>query len=494
MKKRVTLMRLISFLLVSLMALAMLAGCSKDGDPVDTSDADKGTQGKVVLTDEYGYQLDGIPENLKLNREVSILHSEHLERSICVKEDKVGDNVVNKAIFSRWQTVEERLNVEINWVAKDGQWNNNRNEFFKLVESTSANGDAFDAIVAYNLFPGALASKGLLQNLGDTKYIDLTAPWWPQAYVREALVNDTVFGLVENSSVPTLCNLHGVFFNNDLVEAYQLKSPYDFVKEDTWTFDNMMELVKGVGHDLNNNGTKDSNDFFGVVTGTQAKIETWFFAMGYRYSQRGVEGVPELVMNNASVMTEWIDRFNAATSTDDFLIYDPTHTKAFFEERAILYMSSIQLVDRAIEKSIDMDYGVVPVPKGSDSQEHYISNVANHHVAWSVPIAAEDLTESSALIECMASESYRQVAPVYFDTCVKLRYAPDERLMDMYDLIRDSITFDFCQTYSFVFSVDPRTMITNCTKGSASWGSEWASNEGMITNGFEEILSYYGLN
>lgn len=488
------LIRIIVFALLLCMTLGVFAGCNNNGEVKSTEDTRDKATGQVILTDENGYQLDAIPDSLKLDREVSILYSEHLERLICVKAENVGDNVVNKAIFSRWQTVEERLNIEINWVGKDGQWNNKRDEFFKLVESTSANGDAFDAVVCYNLIPGALASKGLLQNIGETKYIDLTAPWWPQAYVREALVNNTVYGLVENSSVPTLCNLHGVFFNNELVDSYQLKSPYDYVKENTWTFDNMMEMIKGVGHDLDNNGTKSSKDFFGLVTGTEAKIETWFFAMGYRYSQRNADGEPELIMNDAAAMTEWIDRFNTATGTDDFLIYDTSHTLAFFEERAILYMSSIQLVDRAIDKSIDIDYGVVPVPKGSDSQEHYISNVANHHVAWCVPIGAENLDESSALIECMSSESYRQVAPVYFDTCVKLRYAPDERLMDMYDLIRDSITFDFCQTYSFVFSVDPRAMITNCTKGSSSWGSVWASNEGNVTSGFEDILSYYGLN
>ncbi len=366
------------------------------------------------------------------------------------------------------------------------------------METQSNTSNAYDAVCAYNLTPGLMASRNLLQNLADTAYIELDQPWWPQVYVDEMLVNDIIYGVAENSSKDTLMNLHGVFFNNDLIEDLDLTSPYDYVANNTWTFDNMLAMIKDVGYDYNNNGSKDKDDFFGLVTGTQAKIETWFFAMGYRYSEQTVTGEIALNMSNSAYMVEFLDRFNAATSSKDFLVYDKNgHTSLFVAEKAVLYMSSIQLVDRLIKDNVEMDYGVVPVPKGSESQERYISNVANHHDVWCVPINAKDLDESSAVIECMASESYREVAPVYFDTCVKLRYAPDERLYAMYELIRDSITFDFCQVYSFAFpdKQDPRTLVTNCTEvGNKNWASQWGSNGTTIENGFADILALYGLS
>ena len=376
-------------------------------------------------------------------------------------EDGSAAGVVEEAIYTRWKDVEDRLNIEILWIAEPGKWDSSKNTFIQVVETNSNTGTAFDAVASYNLFPGAFASKGLVQNLADTTYIELDKPWWPAAYIQ----------------------------------AHGLTSPYDMVANNTWTFDNMMVLIKDVGSDLNSNGVKDNDDYFGLVTGTQAKIETWFFGMGYRYSQKTADGGIELLMTNSDKMVEWIDRFNDATSTKDFLIHDSSHTKAFVEERAVLYMSSIQLVDSMIKGESSMDYGVVPVPKGSETQERYISNVANDHNAWSVPVNCYSLEESSALIECMASESYRTVAPMYFETCVKLRYAPDERLYEMYDLIRDSITFDFCQIYSFVFASgsDPRQLIQNCTKGTSNWASQWANVGGTVESGFAEILTLYGL-
>ena len=501
--KTTKLMRLLVLMLALCLLVGTFAACAteeEDGDAIggESTESVGGTGGDEIDDDldENGYLKDNLPEDLNFDREIRILYSTHQKKWVCVDEEGSAAGVVEEAIYTRWRDVEDRLGVEILWVAEQGKWDSSKNTFIQMVETNSSTGTAFDAVASYNLFPGAFASKGLAQNLADTEYIELDKPWWPAAYVEEAMVNDTIYGLVENSSRATLCNLHGTFFNNSLSQAHGLTSPYEMVANNTWTFDNMMALIKDVGSDLNSNGTKDNDDYFGLVTGTKAKIETWFFGMGYRYSQKSADGGIELLMTDSDKMIEWIDRFNDATSTKDFLIHDSSHTKAFVEERAVLYMSSIQLVDSMIGKEITMDYGVVPVPKGSESQERYISNVANDHNAWSVPVNCYSMDESSALIECMASESYRTVAPMYFETCVKLRYAPDERLFEMYDMIRDSITFDFCQIYSFVFAsgADPRALIQNCTSiGTANWASQWANVGGTVESGFAEILTLYGL-
>ena len=490
MKKHLTVLRLVCFLLASLMMLAILAGCQNDGDKEATDPADKGTQATQVATDKDGYVLD--PIHFTLDREMSILISEQLKTQITA--DERGEDVINNALYDRWQTVEERLNIEINLNTKDGLWNANRTAFFQQVKSTSDSGDAYDALCVYNLYPGAMASMGYLENLTTGKYLDLTAPWWPQVYVDQLLLEDTLYGAVENSAKGTLRNLHGVFFNNDLLEENKLKSPYDYVEENIWTFDNMMALIKDTYQDLNADGKKDAKDFFGILTGTEAKIETWYFSMGYRYTEKDVNGEPQLVINSNA--GEFIDRIVEASSTNDFYLVDTSHGLAFKEERAILYQTSIQLIE-SNAKNWEINYGVVPVPKGSLDQEKYISNVANTHDAWCVPLNAQSLDDSTAMIEVMASQSYRQIAPVYFETCIKLRYAPDERLADMYDLIRDSITFDFCQIYSLAFDSgkDPRSLVTACVKNPSglNWASQWASNGAPVEAGFDKILEIYGL-
>jgi hypothetical protein len=401
--------------------------------------------------------------------------------------------VVHDAVMDRNTAVEDRLDIKLTFLEDGGR--NGDSSWLSLVSNSNIAFDgAYDIVAGHSNNMGALTYSSQLLNLLNYDYLDFTMPWWPQAFLEETVINDVLYSVVESSAYANLTHLHGTFFNNRLIEAHGLKSPYEYVYDNTWTFDNMMTLIKDVGYDMNNNGSKDKADYFGLVTGTEAKIETWFFGMGYRYAKKNASGGIDLLLSDSNKMIEWIDRFNAATAGKDFLIYDQGgHTTAFFEERAVLYMTSLVMVNTMIDKEMEMDYGVVPVPKGSESQERYYSNVANHHAAWCVPLNVQDFQESTVVIECLASESYRTVAPVYFDTCVKLRYAPDERLYEMYDIIRDSMIFDFCQIYSFAFNKDPRSLITSCTKGTANWASQWASLGTDFENGFASVLALYGL-
>ena len=491
MKRTTLIARIICMALMVCMLASAFAACTKEEekDPVKTDGA--GAQATGVPTDEYGYELDALGQ-MNINEIMDILNAQEQIAQCAVEE--LSEDVVGNAIYNRWKTVEDRLNVEIVWHPMPGQWSNTKiDNYCKEVEAQSNANNAYDACVAHNLFPGALANRGLLLNLGDGKYLDFTAPWWPKSFVSEVLINNVVYGAVESSSKGTLRNLHGVFFNNALIEDYKLDDPYKMVENNTWTFANMMAMIKDTYSDKDQTAGKSAEDFFGLVTGTKAKIETWFFCMGYRYSTVGDDGMPELLMDDNAYMTDWVDAFNAAAETNDFLMWDTKgHTAAFFADRAILYMTSLQLVESGVNKQIEMDYGVVPCPKKDSSQENYVSNVANTHDAWMVPISVRSLDDSSALLECMASEAYRQVAPVYFDQCIKLRYAPDERLGAMYDLIRDTAIFDFCQIYSCAFTKDPRAFITDATDGGQDWTTVWDNNSNGITTGFQTVLDFYG--
>lgn len=489
MKKTALLTKLLCVLLVLMMIAAMAVSCHTEED--DASAATGDTSTTVPLEEDTEFPEDGL-NDINFGESVRIVVSESQKGQVYQEEET--DNVINNAIYKRGVTVEERLGLDITWIPMDATWNNNREIFFQHIQTTSETGQAYDALCLYNLMPGALAAKGLLENLADTTYIDLTAPWWPEDLVNQVLINDKLYSLVESSSKGTLMNIHGVFFNNKLINSYDLRSPYDMVEANEWTFENMIALVKGVGSDLNENGTKDKDDFFGVVTGTEAKLETWFFGMGYKYATRNEAGELEFLMNDSEYMLSWIDEFVNASDSKDFWLWDKEgHTKAFFNEHAILYMSAIRLVDNGVREGVEMDYGIVPVPKKDASQPKYITNVANSHDMWCVPLDAKDMDVSSAILECMASESYRQIAPVYFDQCIKLRFAPDERLAAMYDLIRDSIVFDFCAIYSFALPQVPRTVLHATLKNPSGkpWTSEWQKIEGSMVGGFETILELY---
>lgn len=490
MKKNALLARLLCMLLALIMLLGMAVSCTTeddDSDPNATASTDS-TEEEIPTEEEIDDGLDG----LNFGESVRIVTSK--DQSYQVYHEEETDNVIYNALYKRVMTVEERLGISIDWYPMDAGWNDQRDIFFQHIQTTCETGPAYDALCLYNLMPGALAAKGLVENLTDTNYINLEAPWWPEDFVEQIVINDTLYSLVENSSYGTLRNIHGVFFNNKLLNDHDLRSPYDMVAANEWTFADMIALVKDRGADLNENGSEDKDDFFGVVTGTEAKIETWFYGMGYKYSNKNEAGELEFSMADTNYMISWLDEFTEAVASKDFWIWDKEgHTKSFFKEHAILYMTAIRMVEHGASAETKMDYGVVPVPKKDASQENYITNVANSHDMWCIPININDMDVSSALVECMAVEAYKQVAPVYFDQCIKLRYAPDERLAAMYDLIRDSIVFDFCTIYSFALPSVPRSLLHSSAKNPQTdpWPSNWEKNGPPMESGFDAILELY---
>ena len=50
---------------------------------------------------------------------------------------------------------------------------------------------------------------------------------------------------------------------------------------------------------------------------------------------------------------------------------------------------------------------------------------------------------TSIITEALASESYKNVIPVFYDVALKTKSARDEESSAMIDLIRDTLTFDF---------------------------------------------------
>ncbi len=492
MKNSKFLMRFLCLLTVLCMVCAAFASCSADTEEgADTTEPGSETSSTPAL-DEDGYLLDGIPDDFKIDDSFSILGWGEQKSQFYVED--ITEDVVKNSIYARNDTVEDRLNVEIQWKFVNGNWSN-RDGFTQHVSATSSAGIAYDALICYNLVPYVLAVNGLAENLYDTEYIDLTGPWWPSAYLNEALYNDTVYGLVESCAYGTLRQMTGVFFNNDLIDAKDLTSPYDMVANNTWTFDNMMAMLKDTHEDRNDNGKKDAGDFYGISTGTTAKIDSWFFGMGYRWSDFDGEGNLRLLAGDSSI-TEYAERLATAFETSDFCPVDfdtVGHFKLFTQEQSIMYMTSLVLADSHLKK-LEIDYGVVPLPKGSDSQERYYTHLSNTHDAWCVPGEVDDIDISSAVIECMASESYRKVDPVYYENCIKLRYAPDERLAAMYDLIRDSITFDFFYLFAASFTTPPLTPLRNCClyPNQYSWSSTWGANDTVWESEFDSIVALYG--
>ena len=308
--------RILLLCLTLALLLTVFVGCSNDEeDPIVTNSGDNTED---ATTSEGGLIDDALPE-LNFNRELTILGCKQQNYHFYTEEK--GEDVVANVIYDRNEMVKERLGIDIHWVFEPGTFNE-RTTFITKVEEQSKTGSAYDAVICYNLLPYAMAMKGLCANLYDTKYIDLTGPWWPSAYINTGVYEDQIFGLVESCSYGTLERMIATFFNSELIEDKQLENPYDLGEKNEWTFDKVTTMVKDTWEDKNNDGKKSKEDFFGMIAGgTAPMLDCWFFALGNRYSK--IDGNGDLILLLGEPETgDFFEKVNTAFATNDILLYD----------------------------------------------------------------------------------------------------------------------------------------------------------------------------
>ena len=496
MKKQSMWLRIIVLMLSLCMLVSVFAACATEDDDTDGAASGEGseiggTEGGDLgaETDAGGFIIDDLGNDLNFDRTIRILGEQKYQSQFYIAEEVEGEPIKN-IIYARNETVQDRLGVEFSWNFVNGDWGS-RTEFQKEVE-TACTTDPYDLMACYNLVPYMLAANGFTANLYDEdNYLDLTAPWWPQSLLSEILVNDTLYAVTESNDLGLLKNMMAMFFNNDLLETRGIESPYDLVEKNEWTIDKLAELIKDTYEDKNADGGVDKEDVFGFVNATAAKRDAWFFALGYKYAEVSNGEITSLIGDPK--MQDYVDKMVNFYSTNDTLINDPSQHKIFVDERAYFYSAGILMTGALKDAESTMHYGVVPLPKLTADQPRYYTHLSNTYDTWCASFNASDLEVVSAVLECMASESYRQVGPVYFDTYVKLRYATDEKLAPMYDLVRDSVTFDLIYLYSCAYSTNPKDSLKSCiTKPEQnSWSSVYATNKDSWDSSFAKIVETY---
>ena len=108
----------------------------------------------------------------------------------------------------------------------------------------------------------------------------------------------------------------------------------------------------------------------------------------------------------------------------------------------------------------------------------------------SVALNDEQANMAGAVLECMASESYRQVTPAVFETAMKLKYASDEDDSRMYDLIRDTIQIDLGRIFTTPLkNVSWEPFRNACTNGQTNWASISKAESKKMQKALDQIVA-----
>ena len=442
----------------------------------DTAAADTETE-----TEETGRTLqDEVPE---LNFDGTVFRTIVQDSTLydIYAAEETGD-MLNDAIYYRTRDIEERFNIVIA-PAEELAF---RELSTKILKSIRAQADEYDMI------PGKDALGGFFRNWYDIPYVDFTKPWWPKSVARDAAtVNGKMFVTVSDLCVSYAEQTWGIVFDKDRAVDYGVDGVYDLVREGKWTIDKLMELADSVYTDVNGDGAKDENDYYGYVTADNGCLILSYF---YGFDQRLAvveDGKVNMVLNTekSAEICDKIYRLTNAQGT-----YKPTDSSnagiynVFVNENALFCPMELQYVYRQL-RDYENSYGVVPLPKWDEAQSEYYSVCDAGANVMVVPVTAQNIEMIGAVVEALSAYSWRSVMPTYCDIVLNRKSARDPESAEMMELILDSRVIDFAYLYDgwtgWVFK------LAGMTAQEGSFASVYEKNEKAMQNYYDKVLKLF---
>ncbi len=474
---------------LAVLSAMTVASCSDTTDTeIPTTDTAAAAEVQTeAVTEAVHYEPDGLPELDFGGAGVHIFGRTTDIPEYSVEEEN-GD-IVNDAIFVRNRTVEERLNVKLSVTQIDGG-NYDRASWVKTVtQSTMAGDSANDIVGGYSMTLASLANERMLLNLYDYDYLDFDKPWWPPSLNEEASVGDALYFCSGDISTHMIYYLYATYFNRKFIIDYDLEDPYQLVRDGKWTLDKLYEISSQVYRDLNGNGQKDGEDQFGYLTDT-VYADSLFFAAGLNTTEKDADNIPHLSdefggEKAQALIASLVDAFK---TNNGMLLVDGGSEDTFMADRILFYTTEVFFAATKL-RNTEIEYGILPIPKYDEAQENYYTISSFPYNLFGIPLDARDPEMSAAVLECMASESYRTVSPALFETALKVKYASDSDVSEMYDLIRASNCFDFGRIFNDSLNGLTYTMFRDSLyKGQTEWISKYTKNTKVLNRLFDKLI------
>lgn len=485
----------ISILLLLAMMLSAFAGCSDAPAAEETDTTDPTASAEAVETveteEETMYLPDDLPEDLTYDGTTVTTFGWSGPANAEFYVEEMNGEIVNDAIFERNATVSERLDVVLEYTLVPGA-NPDRASWVNNISNSITAGDgAYDIAAGYSMAGASLAAKSMLIDLNTLAHIDFTKPWWPSSLQNEATVAGKLYFCSGDISTYMIYYLYGMYFNKQLISDYSLDNPYNLVKEGTWTLDKLMSMSEGIYVDANGNGTKDLADIYGFETHS-TYVDPFYFGSGLRTTTVAEDGLPVLSDDFGSekthdVLVKLVEFFNTNDAWLETSSYDNANN-LFKEGRAIFIDHEFTLAINHL-RNTEMDYGIVPIPKYDEAQTEYYTVMSFPYSLYGVPIDAKNPDMSAAVMECLASESYRQVSPALFETGFKVKYATDNESAEMFDIIRESVVFDFGRIFNDNFSSKTYSLFRSAVvSGDTNWASIYNANAKSLSKMIAKVV------
>lgn len=468
-----------------LMALAMLAmcmvGCKKDKEEDDNTV-------ETIVSDgppPYDPAIDSLYYE---DKELTLYYAEvgGMPRLEYVAEEYSSDPISN-VIFKRNVTVEEKFGVKLKFQSKGGI-----EMCDDLKTRYSAQDPTVDIIAPYTYYGVGLTTEGVYADINSLNYINPESTWWNQSYVDAITYNGKLYSLIGDLTTSATCSTVTTFVNMQMMREFGLEDTdlFEVVENGDWTLDYMIEMCKDVYSDDDSIDGRSDDDRYGFILGQISQpAEALLVSFGFKWTTYDSEGNMKFCLNdskNIDILTALQDKlykndvhtgiYKAAAPTEsDFATKGVAkYIELFTTKKTMMTISFLNTAEELVKT--DIEYLILPVPKYDTNQTEYRSMTHDSHCNISISAMSDDKDAAAAIVEYMGYYSEKELTPQYFEISYQARYASNSYTMKLFDMVVDSVHFDFARTYAKSLG-EPTHLMRNLVKDSKEISSTIATGQ-----------------
>ena len=407
-------------------------------------------------------------------------------------EDSIEGDPINNALYLRNLYIEEGLGIKLDFHAETGHDQYQSKFVDKLKIRLQDPETPVDLIGAYSRCAPHILVGGYAMDLeAYNESLDLSKAWWPSLVREEHEIKGRVFYVSGDASPGVLTQIESLFVNKDLLKSFG----YDYDKFMTdilngnWTHDDLIEMTKDRYQDIDGVTGESNGDFFGIVGENVCVGDALWTAYGYRLLDKSGEEdqvyelSSDLLGENAAdfvkKMTDWCNTNDAHLqheSATDVMKYPERN--AHFAHSGTLFMA--MRIGSFDAPNMEIDYTVIPFPKGDEKQERYYTCVRDPYTQYSICSMAIDKDLVAETLQTMGYYGYKYTTPAIFEVTFKGKLAKDDYAIKMFDLIRESITFDVGRTFDRLTGTMLPNLVSRAWVDGKSWASHFSANKRKI--------------
>lgn len=372
---------------------------------------------------------------------------------------------LNDAIFARNLATEDLLGIKVTPIFAD----NDENIRNQVKTEVTAGTTEYDTVLNRMDYIGPQAESGLYLNLMD--HLDTSNPWWDKNIVETfTMFNSKLYWITGDINVFDDFAVEVLYTSKTILEENGFALPYKDVLEGSWTIEKMYTLAKACEKDLDGNGKIIvGKDVVGHVEGND-HFKHWIYAMGEKSCDIDSEGNLEV-----NILTE--SHISAIDTLFSYMVEKQmTYTGAWqdFLKGGIVFCGAMLGPINSLREMED-DFGVIPMAKKDEAQEHYGNYVSNGWTtAYAVPMTNKDPDRTGIILEVLCGFSTDTVRSALYDVLFAAKLVRDTESVEMLNIIFDTKSYDwavdfswggnFANLYNGIYNTKNNTYVSGATK------------------------------